>query len=382
MAALRQNARSSSTGSWAVAACVFFALRASLVQGEGIPNWKTGAALTKTLQAPLGFSWSDRAFGEGLAALSRRSSVAVLLDRRVDPTPRITYAVRDLSLSDALKDLAAERRLSVGMVGSVVYLAPPGVAGRAQGLASAKRRELPPGEARMPWVDVQPLGWNELAEPRSLVQSIAHQAGAELANPEAIPHDVWPAWAGPPVAPIDQLSLLLAQFDLTFELRFPASPERPVITVVPVPASLAYEQSYAVSGDLAKALSELKRALPEIEAQRERGGRIKVAASAADHAKVADLLASKRPDAPAAAKPGLKRYTLTVENQPRGAIVKTVAEELGVRVEAAGEIAEKLQERISVKVQQLSVEELLHEVLDPADIAFELDNETLTLRAK
>lgn len=361
-----------------IVACVFFATTGGKVRSaEGIA-WKSGAALTKALQASVGFTWSERPLREGLTSLGQNSSVAMLLDRRVDPSQPITYAVRDMALSDALKELAQAYKLSVGMVGPVVYVGPAGKAGQLQGLATLRKRELPAGTTRQRWLDPQPMAWDELAEPRSLAASIAKLADAEVANLDAIPHDVWSAWSGPDVAPVDQLSLVLGQFDLTFEL----SEDGRTVTVVPAPENSTYEQSYKITGDAAKTVNDLQRILPEIKTRRASAGRITVEATAEQHAKIAQLLAGQRTTTKTVTKPGKKTYTLTVENQPIGAVVKAVAGELGVEVKADAELAEKLQQRTSLQVKQLSADDLLHKVLDPVGIEFKLSDDALELHAK
>src|SRR5690606_33113432 len=58
--------------------------------------------------------------------------------------------------------------------------------------------------------------WDDAAEPRQLVADLAKEAGVNLENPAAIPHDLWPAASLPALPWCDRLTLILAQFDLTF----------------------------------------------------------------------------------------------------------------------------------------------------------------------
>jgi hypothetical protein len=362
-------------------ASLYFAAIGGAVRADDAPEpniaWKSGPTLTKALQASVGFSWTERPLGEGLAALSRDTEVAILLDRRIDPSQRITFSARNMALSDALKELARAQELSVGMAGAVVYLGPPGRAGKLQGLSGLRRRELS-AELRATWLERRPMQWEELAEPRDLVQAIALATGAEVKNPAAMPHDVWPAWRGPSVSAVDQLSLLLAGFDLTFAI----SDDGRSVSIVPAPDSFVYEQSYPIRGDAAKVIADLQRILPEAKVRRQGAGQVVAEATADDHAKISELLAGNRVTTRTVTRHGEKRYTLTVENQPLGAIVKTIAAELEVEVKAEANLAEALAQRTSLQVRQVTAEELLAKVLDEAGIRFTLTDGTLELRAK
>jgi hypothetical protein len=326
----------------------------------------------------VGFTWSERPLREGLAALGRDTSVAIFLDRRIDPRRRISFTARNVSLSEALKMLAAENELSLGLVGAVVYLGPKHAAARMQGLATMRKREAAALAGRSAWTSAEPIGWDELAEPRSIAQSIAALAHADISNPDAIPHDVWAGWSGPPVSPADQLTLVLAGFDLTFKLR----DEGTELDIVAVPKDLIFEQTYTVSGSAMSAIAELKQVVPGATLQAKGSERIAVTGTAEQQAAVAEVLEGKQTTTKAIVKPGEKRYTLKVKNEPLGAIIRTVAKELDVEVKADQALIEKLKQRTSLEVKDLTAEQLLRKVLDPAGIQFKLSDESLELREK
>jgi hypothetical protein len=337
------------------------------VRAEEKTDWKIGAALEKALGSPVSFTWQERPLLQGLQSLAKNAEVAIFLDRRVDPDLRIDLSVKEVSLSDALDEIAEGHDLSIRRVGNVVYIAPRAAAFHAQAISAMRRREL----ADQPrWLAEHAAGWNDLSEPREIASAIVASADGRLSNAEAIPHDLWAGWSGPKMKVADQLTLVLLGFDLTFEVRGSE------VTIVPVPKSLRYADTYRIVDP--KVAAELKRKFPDIEIKVLGRNQLEVTASPQDHAGVREIVTGKKPPNKIVAK-GEKVYTLTVENQPLGAIIKTMAGEIGVEVKADASLVPKLKERTSVKVTKVTANELLKQVLEPVGIKFKLGEKTLEL---
>ena len=60
-----------------------------------------------------------------IESLSRARKVAVLIDRRVDPSQKLDISLADMPLESALQAIARSRGLDVACLGSVVYVGPP-----------------------------------------------------------------------------------------------------------------------------------------------------------------------------------------------------------------------------------------------------------------
>jgi hypothetical protein len=75
-----------------------------------------------------------------------------------------------------------------------------------------------PSDLRARLLNQRPLVWPDLAQPRDLVAALAAEAGLSVKLPDSTPHDLWPAVDLPPLTWTDRLSLVLAGFDLTFEI--------------------------------------------------------------------------------------------------------------------------------------------------------------------
>ena len=103
---------------------------------------------------------------------------------------------------------------------------------------------------------------------------------------------------------------------------------------------MTFEKTYAPRGDAADAAAQLRRLAPQAKIAVE-GQWLRIAASAEDHDKIDRLLKGERVRT-TQVTPGEKRYTLTVEKQPAGAVVKTVASQLGRELKYDAAIGERL----------------------------------------
>lgn len=360
-----------------LAAAWFCAAFASTLSAQEIA-WKTGPALRKELQSPLSLVWEERAAREGLANLANNTGVAILLDRRLDPDRKLDLAVKDEPLQLVLLRVAEQVHGGVALVGSVVYLGPKETSTKLATVAAIRRQEVQPfanaTKARL--VRSQAWQWDELAEPRTLLLQLAEQGGVRVANADAIPHDLWPAASWPAMPWTERMTLLLAGFDMTFEY----ADDGATIRLVPLPEELTIERTYTHRGDAQDAAAQLRRLTPAAKIAVS-GQRLHVVASAEDHDKIDRLLKGERVPT-TQVTPGEKRYTVTAENQPAGAVLKTVARQLGKELKYDPSITQKLRSNVSLSVKDAPLAELLGKTLGPLGLTYKLTDEALEIIAK
>ena len=297
----------------------------------GQTPWATGSQLSQTLAEPLDVFWSNNPLRNAVGSLSRAQRVAILIDRRVDPGQRLTLNVQNVPLQTVLQMVAERCGLGVSRLGAVVYLGPPSAAQRLRPVAAAFDRAVRrlPAASQRKFFQSQPLAWEELATPRDLLQQLGQQNGIQIAGLERLPHDLWAAADLPPLSLAERLTLIAAQFDLTFQIAVGGTR----LNLAPVPDGL-----------------------PALPADRP--------AISAGHA------ATK----PAASVEQTRIQRLSVRAEPLGPVLRQLAQRLGLKLKLDERAIERagisLDQRVSVLVENATVDELLHQLLKSTGLSF------------
>ncbi|MBC8354214.1 MAG: hypothetical protein H8E66_19650 [Planctomycetes bacterium] len=349
----------------------------SHVAAEDAISWRSGEDFRRQLDSTIGFQWESSPIRQGLLGLGANQRIALWLDRRVDPGHEVDLLVSDATLDEALQRVGNAIGGGVCYVGSVTYIGSTPVTTKLATLAAMRRDEVKqlPTTARIRFAESSAWKWEELSTPGELLGELAEAANTRVVNIDQIQHDLWPAGDWPAMPVTDRMTLLLAGFDLTFEISRDGS----AIRLAPMPADVAIERSYSPRGSLNTAATAIAKALPSVGVKKQ-GAQLAITGTFEEHEVVGRLIRGE-PIRRAESKPGSKRFDLRVENQPIGAIVKVVAdrEMLEVRVDSA--IRSKLQRRISLDVKQLTLEELLERALGSEGIAHKVEGSVLELRA-
>ena len=203
----------------AVALASTLVLGGSMYAADG-GTWVTVPALRQKLAEPANLLWSDIPLRQAINGLSQTYRVAVLIDRRVDPSQKLSLSRKGNSLGATLQKIADDRGLGVVLFGNIVYFGPEAAAERLHGLAAVLERDvrrLPP-TVKVKYHNPQKLAWKDLATPRDLLARLAEENGLEITGLESVPHDLWAAADLPPVSLADRLTLIAMQFDLAVRL--------------------------------------------------------------------------------------------------------------------------------------------------------------------
>jgi hypothetical protein len=344
------------------------------VQADAV-SWKTGPEFNRQLESLVGVSWTNSPLRDALHILSRHQHVAIYLDRRIDPDQRIDFSTQDVSLDTALHMLASQLRIGVCYFGPVVYFGPPEATDKLPTLAVLKSEELSnlPSEIRRGLARVETWQWDDLATPRDLIEQLAAASNVNVEGLDQIPHDLWPATQLPPLSWLDRLNLVLAGFDLTYEF----SSDGTSLKLVNSPRVVALRRTYSVAGDSTQIANRLSAAVPAATVQAV-GAQIDVVGSWKDHQSIQRILRGQPVRRPQP-QSGLARYTLTVQNQPVGGIIRALADKLELTAKYDPRTTTKLNERVSFQVKDVTTEQLLDAVLSPAGLSFKLQGRTLEI---
>jgi hypothetical protein len=283
--------------------------------------------------------WQDVPLRDAIGRLEKLFDEAIFLDRHIDSGVRVSLDIEATSTREVLTAIAAEHGWGVSQLGRVVYVGPPATAGALRAVAQARSDEAAQlaGRQRTALGLKRQLSWARLAEPRELVASLVEKSGWRVARDERIPHDLWAAGELPGLTMVEQLTVLLVGFDMTFELK----PNDAVIEIVPLDVS-----KVAARGEDIPVRTPRQRAAPRSTETKQ-------------------------------------VYTLRVAEKPVGAVVRELAQRLNWQVEfdeaAIRAAGRSLDQRVSFKVENVDQEELLRALLWPAGLDFRRDGERIRI---
>ncbi len=339
-------------------------------------EWRTGADFVRQLQLPAGINWSETPLRQGLTNLSRSQGVAVFLDRRVDPDQRFSLNVAEVPLGVLFEALAERLQLGIAYVGPVVYVGPKSVARKLPtlaGLRADEQRALPIGVVRQ-LARARPLAWEHLATPREIVDQLADGINARIDSTEQIPHDLWPAVDLPPMSFADQMTLVLAGFDLTYRLAADGSS----ISLGPMPDDgVSVQRSYTVDSKGRLGIAKLAERFPDARISAS-GNSTVVAGPFELHDQIEQLL--HRPVVTRPTNPNTKTvYELNVENKPVGGVLRALARQFKLELKIDQRAEAKLEEFVSFRVKDATREDLLKATLNPVGLDFRINGDVLEI---
>lgn len=363
------------------AALAWFAAASCTVAAEPLAAWKTGPAFRRQLDSKVSLTWPMRGLRAALMTLSQNMGVAIFLDRQIDPDQILDLVILDQTLEEALERIAKAAGADAQIMGAVVYIGPERNAARLTTLAAIRRQEasLTLGEAKARLLHAQAWQWEELAEPRKLLDEMAREARVTIENPEAVPHDLWAHASLPPLPWTDRMTLLLAGFNLTFQVS--GAGER--LRLIPIPEMVALTKTYTPRGTATEVVTQLRRIVPSAEIRKE-GSKLIVVGTAEEHDKVERLLSGESVRTTKAGKgPGQKVYSLTVQkNTPAGAVLQTIAKQTGKELKYDPALLPKLKENVDLSVKDVSLEELLTATLQPLGLGFRVTESSIEVVSK
>jgi type II secretory pathway component GspD/PulD (secretin) len=287
--------------------------------------------------------WQSVPLRDAIARLKPLFDETVFVDRRVDPTLRVTLDIEATSAEQVMNALAAAQDLGVARLGKLIYLGPSAAASQLPAIAALRGKEAArlPLEMRTSLAGRKRFSWPRLSEPRQFVESLSRENGWRLGEAERIPHDLWAAGELPELSAAEQLTVLLFGFDLTFELK-PA--ERKILIVpLPEPAKMAATRP-------------------------------------------ASERTTTKPPGVRAGRGKKQVYTLRVQEKPVGAVLR----ELGQRLHWAIQIDEEairaagksLDQRVTFSVENADQEKLLDALLTPAGLEYRIDGNEVHVMPK
>lgn len=172
--------------------------------------------------------------------LTSLGGVAIVVDRRLDPTVPITLAASGEPLDTVLAAVANQRAAEVALLAGHARIAPADAAALARAGEAAREQEIRRLEPKLQRLAQgrRAWAWPDGAQPRELLATAAAEAGIALEGLGTVPHDHFPSADLPPLPLSERLDLVLAHFDHRVEWKKRAAPagQQPVFRIVPIAA--------------------------------------------------------------------------------------------------------------------------------------------------
>lgn len=346
--------------------------------------WLGGSALQQRLAEPIGLNWSQAPRRSALVKLARLERTCLLLDRRIDPSTPVDVTLPEQPLRALYERLARNWSAGFCELGPVGYFGPTHISRDLRTVSAQLHDQAARLEtaSRQRALAVRGWHWAELATPRELLTDLAAEGTFKIEPLERVPHDLWPATDLAPLAWIDRLLLVVAQFDLA--ARFSADGQ--TVELVPWPERPTIERQYP-GGSRAADLAERFWQLAPASDVRLEGTKLVVRARLEDHERFA---ASRKtptvsPRGPRKSEPGTPRrvYTLNQQNVPLNKLLAALSaqSQTPIRVDEraladAGISADRL---VSLRVEKVELDELLKAALEPAGLTFRREGEAIVV---
>lgn len=357
---------------------------------QPVPALKQSTEFRKALQLPISVTWDHVPLRDVLRQLRETQAVAVLLDRRVDPTTEVHLELQQIQLAEAYARLSDQQGLLTITCGHTLYLGPPASARWLRTTIAQRDAELEEEVAAIAKPrqsalrDRKTIHWSDFATPREILDQIAQRYQLTIHEAEMVPHDLWATATLPYATATESLSLVLNQCELDFQWQDQGS----AIKIMPwqIPQLIAREFPLKKSSSAAEVWQRFQAEHPEIPGEA-RGQQIVIRGRVEDHELFAEWLNPTRQPKPASdpssSRPlTQRRFTLQVENAPIRLILAEL-EKSGVTLAYdAEELAAagiNLQQPVSLNVKQVTIDEFLQAILAPLPLRFEVDQQTIRL---
>ncbi len=340
----------------------------------------TGGAAELDDAVPL-VRWSGvarrQAFERANAGLDR----GLLLDRRIDPSASVDLELANTTNRGVLEALAKESGGVARFVGKTTYVGPPKSA-PLRTLIRLRSEELRKRVPRKDEPNRRTFGWDDFSTPRDVLTRLGETFGRTIDGLDAVPHDLWAGAELPDVTFVEAASLVLIQFDLTFEWTGEGGR---AVRVVPVPKSVGLESLHAAKGGTpAEFAAALQKRFPEARVE-VAGRRVRVFALLETHDAIRVGVDDEGENPREPSPLDRQRFTLRIQDVPASALVKRL-EQTGLTFTAdAGALRKAgidLDTKITFAVEDATIDELLRAMCEPLKLDFERRGASVRLTPK
>ncbi len=326
----------------------------------------------RQLNLPANIIWSQVPLKKALESLTETRNVAYWLDRRLDPTTPISFSGNTTTLRECLLQLSDETEMiDVAWIGNVVYVGPHDAANRLATINQLHTEQLRKLNAaqRSKLLRMTNVQWPRLTTPRQLIDALEQRLGVTVTGKGRVVHDLWPERTLPRIRTLEQLELLLAGFDLSFQLKDDGG-----INVIPMPRTPKASWNVRIPTSRHNAVQTV---LGQRESASMKGNVL--TGTWRDNEAIKSAIASATEETKSDAAPKAQlRYTLSVEAKPFAPLVNSLCRQLNIECQLGELSASARSRRISFDVEEATQEQLLAAIANAAKLGFKVSGTTVT----
>lgn len=327
---------------------------------------------------PVGVFWHDIVLRSALDDLAANQRVTIWLDRRVDPNQTVDFSGGNQPLLELLDDWAKTQGMSAGHVGPAVYIGPRKTVQKLATLERLRQRDVSalPESVRLAWQQPRTITWETLDSPRDILNQLAKELGCTPPTGETIPHDLWRKSQLSNVDAAQALTLLLANFDLTF--RIDRSGRR--IRWEPIPAEVRWQASYPPNDGQSIDWKKLETIFPNLRwTQNSRG--ITLDGPVEAHEALERMLSPPRGVVGQLSPTKTEqRFTLNVKQLPLEEVLQAIGKQ--AHLELHWETNGPRRQPVTFSVQRVKLEELIQAAIDGTNFRWKVADQQLQILDK
>ena len=333
-------------------------------------DWLTGHSLFRGKHLAISVRWKDVPVRNRLIELSQRQGIPVFFDRRIDPGLALNLDIRQKTWEQVLWGIAEQLDLEICQLDGLYYLTPEGSSLPIRVVYDRNKDQLRRTRQRLsvPWLTVTEFEINEFEQPREMVEKLAEQYEVSLEGLEKIPLDVWPAYRFPKMNLLQKFTILLSGFGLCPSIS--ENGKTMIIEDIPAIESARVEIATEQAGAESRTLSPLFKKLSIKGYSKSLWVEGPIEEIVKFQAQLVDRQTA------IVGKETKKDFTVTAS---RGQILATMAHQLGVKMVLEKGIRSKLEPQVTLRMSDVSEEDVIREVLEGTDLTYQLTTEQLNI---
>lgn len=361
---------------------------------EELPQMGSGLRFRQSLDSSIpGVTWKETPLRNIFWQISNLYQVAILVDRRIDPTFAPEVAVSNESLWGVIQELCRHVSAEPRTVGNCVYIGPVDRADLVRTLIELRKEgllTLRNETSKNQWINLQrprSVRWGDLTTPKEIIEQIAERFSFQVSGSELLPHDLCRGGAFPEMAAAEMVTLILVQYDLTFRW----SDDLRSISIESMPSDtreIVVERSVIVTGAMRSRIKQQSSASLQLRFE---GAKVVVRGRLEDVETFVAEVSGKRTKEKAGSSPGgvvplqQREFTLAVTGVPIQAILENL-ERSGITFEYdSATFADRgvdLGTPVSVGLMRASAQEFFSAIFRPIAVDFVIDGTTVRLRPR